>query len=401
MKSNLQLIPILLYFFIENTFANISVISGNINFDINSDSNYEASLSSTGLGVGTSASANLHISGNAIISNHIRIGSGTSGVSTFEIGGSIGFDSISYGPGSNTLGNSAFFIADTSAGNVLLNLPDASSYLGRVIHIKRTSTLNSLYLSGLGNLIDNYTTLEFLSGNLSSLQLLSNGTQWYIMARPTSETLQEIGTQNLYLWWKLDETSGNTASSEDNASHSGNLTNNHSFSGNSVTGIFQNALLLDNETDTITHETSSLNSNGYSYSFWMKTSKTPTDTIDIEPVISGPAGFCLASSNTFYNQSAYHQLNDNSYITSKISSTISANTWYHIAVSWNGGELKSYLNGSYESGNTASSWIGASNIIASHPGSFSSSNLILDDIRYFSNALDSEAIQGLYHGGRP
>lgn len=381
-------------------FTAVKSTTGNIHFDVNKDGTVEATLNPNGLGIGTTPSANLHVSGNAIISNQLMIGNNTSGVSSLEIGGSIAFSSITYAAGSNTLGNSSFFIVDTSLGNVSLSLPSASSYTGRIIQIKRTNTNNSLYLSGAGNLMDSYTTLQFLSGNLTHIKFLSNGTKWFVMDTSRDETLQEVGNQNLYLWWKLDETSGNVAASGDSSSHSGNLTNSHSFSGNSFTGVLQNALLLDDKNDTITHNGSSLSSTGYSYSLWIKSNKTPDSTIDHDPVISGPAGFCWTSSNTFYKQSAYHKLSNGNYVSSKINSTLSANTWYHIAVSWDGSNIKTYLNGSYESGNTASSWTGAANIIASQSGSYNSGNVLLDDIRYFNQALDNEAIYSLYRAGQ-
>lgn len=385
------------------SYAIVTSTTSNIHFDINADGQNEMTLNTTGLGIATSSpSSNLHVQGNVIITGKTKIGdSSTPGVSDLEVSGTIGFNSISYTAGSNTLGNASFFLVDTSAGNVSLNLPDAASYTGRVITIKRTSILNSLYISGAGNLLDNYTTLEFLSGNLTQLEFISNGSQWYNLNHSQNEIFQEIGYQNLYLWWKLDETSGNTASSADSSSHSGNLTNNLSFTGNSFSGPLDNALLLSNTSDSIIHETSSLSSSAYAYSFWFKSSYSPNDSIDHDPVISGPAGFCWASTNTLYSNSAYHKLNDGSYVTSSINTTLSANTWYHLAVSWDGSNLKSYLNGNYESGNTATSWSGAANIIASHSGSFSSANLLLDDIRYYAKALDAESIYSLYHAGSP
>lgn len=400
-KIEKKALSIILFYILFELHVNADLTSsnGNILFDIDNDQTIEMQASSLGLGVGVVPSANLHIKGNAIVTDMIRIGNNSPNTSTLNIGGSLGFGKTSYGAGSNLISDDVLVFADTSLGNVHLNLPSAAANQGKIIKIKRTSLLNNLYISGSGNLLDNYFTLEFSSGNLSMVELLSNGSQWFITGRLSDEVLAEVGYQGQYIWWKLDDTSGNVASGSDSASRSGNLLNEHSFSGNSVSGILDAALKIDDASDSLIYESTNLTATGYTYSLWINSTKSPTDFLDNDPVISGPAGFCWGSGNVTYSQAAYHQLSDESYVSAKINSTLSSNTWYHIAVSWNGSQLQAYLNGSLESGNTAGTWSGASNVILSHPGSFSSGNVCFDDIRYFERALDAEAIQALYQTG--
>lgn len=73
-------------------FADVNSVTGTIHFDSNNDSNYEMSLTSTGLGIGTSSpNTNLHLVGNAVITNgSLSIGS-QSGNSTLFVQGSIGY----------------------------------------------------------------------------------------------------------------------------------------------------------------------------------------------------------------------------------------------------------------------------------------------------------------------
>lgn len=399
MFNHLYLIIFCIATFSLQAFSAVESTTGQIKFDVNSDQSHELYLNSTGLGVGVTPTANLHVQGNTIISTGLNIGNNYPVSSTLNLGGTLGMAPISYGAGSNTLGDSSLFLVDTSSGNAHLNLPSAASYQGRVIQIKRISTLNNLYLSASSNLIDNYTTLGFLPGNLTSLEMVSDGKKWYLMGTPTNESLSEIGNSSLYLWWKLDESSGNVAGGSDASTRSGNLSNEHSFSGNSVTGVLNTALQMDDIYDTVRYESGSgLTSTGYTYSFWAYGNKSPSDSLDYSVAISGTAGFCWGYRDASYRQTAYHKLSGGTYVSANIHSTLSANTWYHLAVSWDGANLKIYLNGTYESGNTATSWAGASNVILSHAGSFDG-NVYMDDMRYFSSALDIESIKALYQAG--
>jgi hypothetical protein len=74
--------------------ATIKSTTGNIHFDsdyLNNNGN-EMTLSSDGLSVGTTTPmANLHISGNTIVSNNLSIGSSSSATSTFFITGTLGY----------------------------------------------------------------------------------------------------------------------------------------------------------------------------------------------------------------------------------------------------------------------------------------------------------------------
>jgi len=129
------------------------------------------------------------------------------------------------------------------------------------------------------------------------------------------------------------------------------------------------------------------------------------DTITHEPDVSGAAGFVWASGNDFLHKAAYHQLSDNTYVTTSLPVSLSANTWYHLAVTWNGGNVSLYLNGDYQSGNTASSWSAnvssSANVKLTNPGLVESNQYYADDLHIFNYALSAEKIKVLYGTGNP
>ena len=382
--------------------AAIESATGNINFDNNSDGNFEMTLNSNGLGIGTTdPSSNLHVLGNAIISTELIVG-GTinTSSSTLHISGTIAYSPITYTSGTNIIGNTSLVLADTSSGNVVLELPDAN--VSQMITIKRISTNNTLFIVGGGNSIDGDTSMIFESGNLTSINLVSSGGSWYILSEGASNDNVGLSSDNLFLLWSLNETSGNTAADTGpSTTRSGNLSNNHQFSGNTTTGILDTALKLGH-CDTVEYSAGGLPSSGYSYSIWVNYSGASNASIDYEPNIVGKAGFVWASGNSRYHMSAFHQLDaSGNYASTAISSTasLSADTWYHIATTWDGSNLNLYLNGQYESGNTAATWVAGDNILVTNPGTFKDSTIKIDDVRFFSKALSSDQVQSLYYLG--
>lgn len=394
---------------VQQLYADAKSTTGTLNFDVNGDNQPEASLSQLGFRIGNgSPSANLHVTGNALVTKSMVIGgaSNSSG-SNLHIHGTLGYRVQSYGAGSNTIANTSIVLADTSADNVVLQLPDASSSDGQQIIIKRISHLNTLYISGAGNTMDAYTTLVFGAGNLNSITLMSSNHQWYFLDRNHSDNLIEVGSSNMLLWWKLNETSGNTLVDFSGLGHSGIASNHHQFSGNSTTGALGTAIRLDDFDDTLSTTSAGIPSSVYSYSFWIKSSHGAGNSTDyfsdpdgVDP--EGVAGFIWASSNALFHKSAYHKLSSGEYVTTPIASSLSANTWYHIGTSWNGNQLDVYLNGTRESGNgLAATWAGGSNILLSHPGTFPNGTVIMDDLRIYNKSLNVSDFKALNLSGKP
>ena len=383
--------------------ANYSSTTDNLYFDANNDGRVEMTLNNNGLGIGNTPSQRLQVSGNAMISNSLTVGSSNSGSSNLNIYGTIAYSSLTYGAGANTIGNGSVIFVDTSGGNAILTLPQSDLLNGRQINIKRTSQLNNIFIAGGGSNINSYSTLVFGSGNYSSIDLLCSGGQWYLSSYNENAPLAEVGNSGLELWWKLNESSGNIALGSSSSGRAGNLTNNLSFSGNSVRAPIATGISMGNVDDAIVNQDGiSLASGSYSYSFWFYANHLSSSTMYNDAVMDGSAGFCWMSSNLRFRQSAFHKKSDQSYVTTPIVSTLSANTWHHIAVTWTGSSLNLYCNGNIESGNTeATSWTGAANVSLSNPGCYYRGMVYYDDVRFFNFSLDSDKVKALYGSGSP
>lgn len=185
----------------------IKSTAGNIIFDINYDGSTEAILNSTGLalGDGLSPSANLHLQGNGIMVGELVVG-GTTGNSTLEVQGTIGYEQQTVSSNTTLSGNSMVLV-DTSSDNITLTLPYAANVMGREYQIKKVSTLNTIRLGGGGNNIDESEYYDFSSGNMAHINLVSDGSKWLIMEK--SSTGITPYTQTLYVYDGFNYAEGN------------------------------------------------------------------------------------------------------------------------------------------------------------------------------------------------
>lgn len=383
--------------------ADVKSTADQIKFDVNFDGKSEMVLDTRGLGIGVSSgvSANLHVSGNAKVSHKTLVGGGeNTSQSNLHINGTMSLVPQSVSTGSQTI-HSTLVLADTSSGNVLLNLPPLSESVGMSITIKRTNQNNEVFLSTSGSNVDGTTSIVLNADSYQSMTLFNNGSSWWVLNDSENSSLQEIASSNIFLWWDLNQTSGNVLSDQSSNSRSGHLTNSHLFSGNSVSGPLSSALLLSSSNVSALYDDGNLPSASYSYALWANYNFSSNASLGYEPYIDGAAGFVWASGNTKFHKSAYHQLNDSSYVTTALSSELNANTWYHIGVTWDGQTVSLYLDGEFQSGNAATNWIGASNIRLTNPGTHDTGASRADDMRFYDKALTSDEMKALYLTGQP
>lgn len=389
-----------------------AAVKGNgtqIKFDSNADGASEMVLDGTGLAIGaSSASANLSVVGNAIITDRLTIGSSTMGSSNLHVSGTIAYSMGSYAAGSNQIAIQPVVLVDTSAGDTAIGLPKAENYTGQTVMIKRTNSAANLMISAAGTSMDQYGVIALASGNQDSVTMFSDGNQWYIMGKSASTVLSELAKDNILVWWKLDETSGSVAADASTAgTRSGNLLNGHLFSGNSIAGAVGRALRFDDpavdQTDSVDHINSTANiynGSAYSFSLWVNSETTPSLAV-IDTTIDGVMGFAWGNSDSSWRQTFYHKDSSGSYVKAHINSTISANTWNHIAGTWDGSAMKVYLNGVYESGNSVSTWAQSSgNLTLGNPATAVANNVFhMDQFLVYSKALSEMEVKSLYLSG--
>ena len=195
MLNSLKTFILGMFFFGTMSYAAVRSTQEQIKFYPNNDNLQKMELNGTGLGIGISPSANLHVSGNAIISDKLTIGS-SSGSANLNIQGTLGFNHQTISS-NTTLAEYSIVFVDSSNANITLTLPYAGNVLGRQYLIKKISTLNDVSVRGQfndmsvrGQFIDNSFGLMLLSGSMQYAKLISTGNQT----------------------WSLLETSGNGAS---------------------------------------------------------------------------------------------------------------------------------------------------------------------------------------------
>lgn len=187
--------------------GDVKSIEGQIDFDLDSNHVFEMKLNATGLGIGIAPSANLHVQGNAIITQKMFVGS-SSGSANLNVDGTVGYGFETLTSDAN-LDISSLYLADTSSGNLIATLPYAGNAIGRMITVKKISNQNRLEIyASSENMIDgSYKSLSF-SQDFPSIELVSDGNKWYITKMTSSANLdwtpEEIDTEG---WFDSSDTS--------------------------------------------------------------------------------------------------------------------------------------------------------------------------------------------------
>lgn len=397
----LRILPVFLWLLVLVVLADADVISlnGEIKFDVESNGSSEMQLNTTGLGIGTSAQANLHVNGNAVISKSLNIGT-SSGSANLNLSGSLGFG-ISNVSSDTILDASSVVLADTSTGNLTLSLPYAGNVSGRMYHIKKIVSNQSLWVHGGGNLIDGDSALKL--SEYGYLKLVSDGAKWFVLDSMNSNA-STVGAANLVGWWKFDETSGNTAYDSSVSGMDGTLNAGVSFDSGGNTGPDSGSLDLDGVDDYVDLGSDAgdlIEGDAFALSFWFKINGS---IISLDGLISkdqtgGPFPFSIRFTSGLALQIL---TNDNNLSSSFIPTQ---NTWYFLTYNFdteNGRNL--YINGSSivsdsymtpVSNNANSLLVGTDYNIAStrHPP------MSIDDLKIFNRTLSPTEIQVLYESG--
>lgn len=118
--------------------ADLQDEQGTLRFDANFDGKVEMSLNSTGLGIGTTPMANLHVQGDSILQGGtVMVGNSSAASSNLQLQGTLGF-TVQSVTGPDTLPEvvDSSYVVVNSSDNLLLRLPLAADATGRLIQVK-------------------------------------------------------------------------------------------------------------------------------------------------------------------------------------------------------------------------------------------------------------------------
>lgn len=362
--------------------ANVSSIDDVIKFDVNKDGSIEMQLNNTGLGIGTTPAAKLHVQGNTLLSGSLNFSAETVTTDT-------------------TLNVNSLIFVDTSSSNITLSLPSASQNSGRLYKIKRTSFSNDCHIIA-SDQIDGSTRLEMDHENqsLAYLELVSNGTQWLTLNK--SDQISAVtASDNLVAWWKFNESSGSTYAIDSSGNgHHGTYTN-FSTDDLGVSGKFNKSAHFDTTDDHVLIPSSAeLELQQFTYSFWIKFKTLGnTDVILVYKTDAKPGNGAILFRKEAGDTIAAFLWDGVDYEPrTTASGTVALDIWYHIAVTYDQTNLTVYKDGVATS--TARSFAvdydTTNNLYLGNDGNASNScDAQLDDLRVYNYALSSEEIQSL------
>ena len=384
--KTINITPLFIILLLSLLSADVKSVREEIKFDLLNDDTEEMTLNTIGLGVGIIPSANLHIAGNAVVSESFSLGT-TTAKSNFEVKGTVG-DVIQL-CSTNTMlsGNSTVFV-NSSQGNVTIELPDASIMEGRKYTIKKISMGYDVKLTGgpFDNL--DHIILDSSEKLRPSVTLQSFSGNWFVMNM--SGNTSGLASDNLVLWHKFSETNGVVVNDFSGAGNTGTLTNS-SFSTNTTDGISGNGLTFDGIDDHVNLGNNFSYSDNYTVSTWIKTTAT-TGRIASKRGGGGTGfDFYLNSGGRIYYYDNTAGQKDSGYF-------VNDGTWHHISFAINGANSYMYVDGNRSTAFTpALSVTSADFYIGRYGGSYISADM--DDFRVYNKALDQTEISGLFELG--
>lgn len=395
--------------------------SGNtIPYDIYGDGSIEMKFSPDGVGIGKDPTEKLDVSGNGIFSTNLAIGA-SGGNSTLEVAGTIGFEPEIVSSNTTLSGNTIVF-ANTASDNITLTIPSAADMTGRTYMIKQLETTNTLSTNtAVGDNIDNTSGNLTIASNINLvypyLSIISDGSKWLTLSG--SDNITEIAepvvaagnavtnSDNLVLYWKLDETSGTTVTDETTNGWDGVLNGTtfaksrepspyHTGSGNSVD--------FDGGDDWISVAGSSgmlAGTSAFSITCWVKPDAGVGGNLKgfvgkYSKAFGGLEDFHLGMNTT--PKFSFRTNKSGSGVIQILGGTPVANQWFHLVGTWDGSKMRLYVNSVLKATSTTTSGARTTsyNFAANALTNDRDLNGALDEVRYYKVALSQADIDAIF-----
>lgn len=375
-------------------YPNVNSTSNLIGFDVNNDGILNASLTPLGLSLGqTTARYNLDVTGNAIVQNELSIGGSLfSSSSNLNISGTMAFsvNRIS----TNTIVNHSMNLVDSSGSNLILTLPYAGNVDGRIVTLKKICSFNDVYAISKDGYIDDSTALILPTGTLASVDIIAAANNWNILA--SSFGAETHLSDNLIAWYKLDESIGSGTFAEDSSQHNQHGAHNSSdmTGGNGIINLGAN--YTGSKITAISGERVNYSGSSFTMMCWIK----PISINTTMTLISKSNDYTLYIRNTNVPNCIFPDLTDGN-INSTSGDTITLNEWNHVAASYDGSSVRTYLNGNIQQTKSAYGSIIANseyNLNLSKGGGGLTGEM--DDVRLYDKALSQKDMAIIYASRR-
>lgn len=389
------------------SFTDVISTDGAIRFDSNSDNQAEMILNQTGLGIGTTATANLEVNGNVVISGQLDLG-GAAGSANLNLQGSLGY-SIQTVSENTLLSDDSIVLVDTSSDNVFLTLPYAGNVSGRIYTIKKINEDQKVWVYAGGNQIDQSAPIEL--ENFEYLKVMSTGETWNILS--TSPNVGTVAADNLVGYWHFNSASGNTLEDYSGYGHTG-IAYKMNSANVSTPALVSNGMNFDGVDDYVRIENSpdlrgmaQLTVCAWVY-IRSKSNYAAIVAKTDNHVNNGDRTFRMQideSSDKF----RYMCFTDVGNKTIKSDATAPLNEWVFIMIWYDGANTRMYVNAELQSsqgtltGNIHDDSDVRNTVSIGHQQyDFSNANAfdgLIDEVRIYNVALTEEEIRALYQQG--
>lgn len=390
---------ILLHMLLCILLADVKSSDGTINFIPEANGVVRAKLDSTGLHLGPDGSANLNVTGNAIV-GELATSINRSG-SNLHIGGTYSKSFTTVTGNATIPENHSLVLLNLSSAsdNVDLLLPSAGNMANRILQIKYISgSVNAQIRSadGIDQAFRVILDSPSSSGFPSHLSLLSTGHQWYILSGMDSSSSALLSlSDNLLGHWPFDEKSGLIAHDVSGQGHHATIQGRDDVVWSD--GQVEGAVYLDGDNEYFfAGDSLSLNNIDFSVSFWEKKVSTGnTRHIVGHGFNSASKGLHLGYRNSNRMTFAFYS---NDYDTD---GTYTTSEWRHWTFTYDrsSGNRIMYLNGEFLKSNVTGTPYNPTNNPLYLGANFNAGSVhegYMDDIRIYNKVLTPDEISEIY-----
>jgi hypothetical protein len=241
--------------------------------------------------------------------------------------------------------------------------------------------------------------IDNINGISISVQSLSQGDATLSINSPIlvpspapPPTPPPTGSTGLVAWWRMDESSG-TSASDAFGINTGTLSGGATF----VAGKINNAVNLDGANDYVRKSAPigipSVNA-AKSISLWVTTRDTSTTR---QALVLDAAGANAEQIELRGTKFVYSKSGGAALVNSNI--TPALNTWYHIVATWDGTTNRIYINGVERANSTTAHNSGAVETlsIGTYESNFEFWNGLIDDVRIYNRALTASEVLSIFN----